>query len=318
MGQPSKEYYPMIAKITVHDLTENTRADKFIALKFTDISRVQIKKSFDGGRIICNGRLIKPKCILKNGDALEIDLILPTPTAISPHKMELEILFEDEYMVIVNKPAGISVHAGNGVREPTLVEGVLSHCELSRIGGEHRPGVVHRLDKYTTGAIIFAKTDAAYLKLIKLFATRAIHKEYLSIVCGAMPTLSGTINQPIGRHKIVKTKMCVRPDGRPAATDWELQKRFGTIFSLLKIIPHTGRTHQIRVHMSSIGHPVVGDTTYGYRQNFHQTIQCSHPILHANRLSFLHPVTAHGMQVEACIPENFTRVIDSIEQAIQT
>jgi 23S rRNA pseudouridine1911/1915/1917 synthase len=304
----------VVTKISVRDLEENTRADKFVASKFSDISRVQIKKSFDGGRVTCNGQRIKPKRVLHDGDILEIDIVLPGQTTISPCEMKFDVLFEDEYIIAIDKPAGISVHIGSGAREPTLVEGVLSRCKLSNIGSKYRPGVVHRLDKYTTGVIIFARTDAAHLKLIKLFAKRTVHKEYLTIVCGTMPTLSGTIDRPIGRHKTVRTKMCVRADGRPAITDWELQRQLGKTFSLLKITPHTGRTHQIRVHMSHIKHPILGDTTYGYRQDFHGAIQCSHPLLHARALSFLHPVTLQHVRVEAPIPKNFMCIIDSIER----
>jgi 23S rRNA pseudouridine1911/1915/1917 synthase len=205
-------------------------------------------------------------------------------------------------------------HAGNGTKEPTLVEGVLSHCELSRIGGTLRPGVVHRLDKDTTGAIIFAKTDEAYLKLIKLFSTRAIRKKYVAIVCGRMRTLSGTIDQPIGRHGTVKTKMCVRADGKPAVTDWQMRECFGGMFSLININLHTGRTHQIRVHLSNLGHPILGDTTYGYRPNFCSQIQCVRPMLHAAKLSFAHPITAQSVEIDAPLSVDFLEMLANLRE----
>ncbi|MDR3273779.1 MAG: RluA family pseudouridine synthase [Puniceicoccales bacterium] len=301
-------------KIVAQNLDAPVRVDKFLATHFQDISRTRIKKSFDEGLVLCNGQRIKAKHPLQGGDIIELELIRPERFTLAPRDMNLEILFEDEHLVIVNKPAGMAVHAGNGIKEPTLVEGVLAHCELSKIGGEFRPGVVHRLDKDTTGAIIFAKTDAAYLKLIRLFSKRAIGKEYLAVVCGPMRTLSGTIDQPIGRHGTVKTKMCVRSDGRPAVTDWQAKECFGNLFSLLNVNLHTGRTHQIRVHLSNIGHPLLGDTTYGYNPNFCPHVQCDRPMLHANKLSFTHPITLQKIAIKAPLPFHFVSMIDNLRK----
>jgi 23S rRNA pseudouridine1911/1915/1917 synthase len=304
----------MMARIVVQNLEPGTeiRADKFLATHFQDISRTQIRKSFDGGKVFCNGNGIRPRHSLKNGDTVEVELVAPEPTALAPHAMELEVLFEDAYLLIVNKPVGISVHAGNGVRAPTLVEGVLAHCELSKIGGGFRPGVVHRLDRDTSGAIIFAKTEGVHLALTRLFSERAIKKEYLAVVCGSMGTLAGTIDQPIGRHWAIKTKMCIRRDGRPAVTDWRLRERFGELFSLLSITPRSGRTHQIRVHMASIGHPLLGDTTYGYKSNFCSRMHCQHHVLHAHGLRFGHPITAQDVGIKAPIPAEFSAIISRL------
>ncbi|MDR0595750.1 MAG: RluA family pseudouridine synthase [Puniceicoccales bacterium] len=301
-------------KIVAQNLDIPVRADKFLAAQFHDVSRTQIKRSFDDGLVLCNGQAIKAKQFLRSGDILEIELIYPRQTTLCPHDMPLEVLFEDEHLIIVNKPVGVAVHVGNGMKEPALVEWVLAHCELSGIGGEFRPGVVHRLDKNTTGAIIFAKTDRTYLKLVRLFSTRAIQKEYLAIVCGAMRTLSGTIDQPIGRHKSVKTKMCIHSAGKPALTDWRIQERFGELFSLISINLHTGRTHQIRVHMASIGHPLLGDATYGYNPNFCPKIQCERPMLHASKLSFVHPITLQSLVIKAPLPIDFISMVSNLKK----
>lgn len=278
-----------------------------------NLSRTQIKKSFEDNLIFCDNNIIKPKYLLNNGDVLKFTLLEPASSILEPHKMSLEILFEDEYIIIINKSAGIIVHTGNGISEPTLVEGVLAHCQLSKLGGDTRPGVVHRLDKDTTGAIIFAKTDEAYLKLVKMFSEHEIKKQYIAVVCGNMTLSSGIINKPIGRHKIIKTKMCVRNDGKPALTEWKLIKSFGKKFSLLKINLHTGRTHQIRVHCSSINHPLLGDLVYGYNPNFDKNISLQQPLLHAQRIQFLHPITQEEIKITAPLPENFKKVINNLK-----
>ncbi len=294
-----------MTKIVIADINTPIRADKFLASQYLNISRMQIKKSFDNNQILCNGEVIKPKYLLKNGDILEFDKIYcPEITAI-PYHIPLEILYEDEHIIVINKPMGIVVHAGHGTISPTLVEGILAHCNLSKLGGTIRPGIVHRLDKDTTGAILFAKTDEAYLQLIKLFAAHKINKQYLAIACGSLDIFSGTINKPIGRHKTIKTKMCIRSDGRSALTDWVVLKIFKKKFSLLSINIHTGRTHQIRVHLSSIGHPILGDFTYGYNRNFDDQIYFEYPLLHAQTLQFNHPITKQLTTISAPLSSYF-------------
>lgn len=300
----------MTTTIIIKNLEGSIRTDKFLANQYCSISRTQIKKSFDHGLVMCNGDIIPPKYILKNDDILEFELLIPTELRVVPYDMPLDVLFEDEHLIVINKPAGIVVHPGNGTTEPTLVEGALSHCQLSAMGGAVRPGVVHRLDKYTTGAIIFAKSDKAYLKLVKMFAEHLIKKHYLAIVCGTFELLSGIIDKPIGRHKTIKTKMDIRADGRPACTDWSVVEHFGKKFTLLRIDLHTGRTHQIRVHLSSIGHPLLGDELYGYHTNFSEHIDAKYPFLHAQNLEFIHPITHQNMRISAAIPPEFEKMME--------
>lgn len=303
----------MTTTVVVSDLDGPTRADKFLANKYEgSLSRTQIKKSFDSGRVQCNGTVILPKFLLSEGDLLTFDLLPPPEVKLSPTQIPLDILFEDEHIVIINKPSGIVVHPGNGTTAPTLVEGVLSHCRLSTLGGNVRPGVVHRLDKDTTGTIIFAKSDEAYLKLIKMFAKHEIRKRYLAVVCGTFEVQSGTIDKPIGRHKTIKTKMSIRPDGRSALTDWAVIESFGKKFSLISVDLHTGRTHQIRVHLASIGHPLLGDETYGYHTNFDQLTQAKYPILHAHKLNFEHPITHKELHISAPLSPNFQEILQKL------
>ncbi len=304
----------MLITIIVQNLTAPTRADKFLAEQYSTISRTQIKKSFDIHRVVCNGNIIQPKHLLNNQDILEFDLILPSETTISPYNMPLEILFEDEHIIVINKPIGKVTHLGNGITDPTLVEGILSHCKLSNLGGSTRPGVVHRLDKDTTGAIMFAKTDEAYLKAIKMFTEHTIKKQYLALICGTFELFSGTIDRPIGRHKTLKTKMCIRDDGRSAQTDWAVLETFGKKFSLLQVWIRTGRTHQIRVHLSSIGRPILGDLVYGYNPNFDQRIIAKHPFLHAQKLQFSHPITQEELSINAPLPKHFQDKLQEIKK----
>jgi 23S rRNA pseudouridine1911/1915/1917 synthase len=226
--------------------------------------------------------------------------------------MPLDILFEDEDIIALNKPAGIVIHAGNGTMAPTLVEGILSHCKLSPAGGNLRPGVVHRLDKNTSGAMIFAKTDAAYLRLVKMFAARKIKKTYLAIVRGIFERNFGEIDLPIGRNRTVRTKMAVSPCGKTATTRWHVLKTFGRQFTFLQVNILTGRTHQIRVHLSSIHHPIVGDTTYGYSGNYSPLIAPDRVMLHASELAFKHPCREEEISIEAPLPSDFLKILQTL------
>lgn len=302
----------MAETIVVQDLDIPTRADKFLSSGYESISRTQIKKLFDNGQVLCNGTIIPPKYRVRNGDVLSFELPEIRNTTMTAHGMSLDILFEDEHIIVINKPPGIVVHPGSGTVDPTLVQGVLAHCKLSTIGGDTRPGVVHRLDKDTTGVIIFAKTNDAHLKLVKMFAEHRIKKRYLAIVCGTFALHSGTIDKPIGRHRTIRVKMDVQPGGRPALTDWTVLESFAKKFSLLSIDLHTGRTHQIRVHLSSIRHPILGDEVYGYHANFCAQIQAKHPFLHARRLVFTHPIIDQELNISAPIPPAFQDMLQTL------
>ncbi len=282
------------------------RADKVLASHFTDLSRSQIQRTFEKLNVKRAGQVIDKKTPLSENDVIEIEFLKPKATQIKPVDIPLEILYEDEDILAINKTIGIIVHPGSGTGEDTLVHALLHHTKgkLALAGGEERPGVVHRLDKETTGVMLFAKTDQAYFKLIKMFSERKVDKEYLALVAGVPHLKSGSIKTPIGRDPRVRVKMAAVPNGRPAHTDWVLEKSFPAS-ALLRCYLLTGRTHQIRVHLSSINHPILGDLTYGYRFKKEHGIQVDRVMLHSERITFTHPVTKKQLQIIAPVPKDF-------------
>jgi len=226
--------------------------------------------------------------------------------------MPLDILYEDTSILVLNKQAGRVVHPGAGTGEDTLVHGILYHCRgsLSGIGGVERPGIVHRLDKETSGVLIVAKTDGAFQSLAEQFSERSIQKFYTALVRGVPDPARGAVDEPIGRHPVHRTRMSCRPDGRPSRTDYEVARQW-RIASQLDLRIHTGRTHQIRVHMKHLGHPLLGDSLYGYRQR-DCPVDVPRIMLHARRLVFQHPETGKQMVVEAPVPADFQDVISRL------
>jgi 23S rRNA pseudouridine1911/1915/1917 synthase len=219
-----------------------------------------------------------------------------------PIDMLLDILFENSDIIIRNKPAGIVVHVSNRTTAPTLIEGISSHCKLSTFGNPLRPEVVHRLDKNRSGAMMLAKTDTAYLELVKMFTARKIQKTYQAIICAIFTTKFGEINFSIQRDRFASTKMSVSMGDKAAVTWLHVLKSFESQFAHLKVNIVTGRTHQIRVHISNIGHQILGDTTYGYNQNYAQLIIPIRMILHATELVFNHPCNGKTLTGKAQLP----------------
>lgn len=295
-----------IVSFTVPQGVHRQRADKLLASHFKDISRSQIQRTFEVGAVKRQGKVIDKKTYLNEDDVIEILFLNPKSTEIRPVELPLEILYEDNDILAINKSSGMIVHPGSGTGEDTLVHALLHYTngKLSLAGGEERPGVVHRLDKETTGVILFAKTDKAYFELIKMFSGRAVDKQYLAIVSGVPILNSGSIKEPIGRHPTHRVKMAVASKGRPAHTDWMIEERFSSC-ALLRCFLHTGRTHQIRVHLSFINHPILGDNTYGYRFKKEHLIEPPRVMLHAERISLIHPVSAEPLLITAPIPEDF-------------
>ncbi len=284
------------------------RADKLLAGHFPETSRAAIRRAIESGKIRrSSGESLEPKNKLNPGDALLIDLSSGPVPILRPVNLPLEILHEDECLVVVNKSPGMVVHPGDGTGEDTLVHALLHHCEgkLSSVGTPARPGIVHRLDKETSGAIVVAKTDPAHHALASQFAERETGKEYLALVEGVPREESGSVTLPIGRHPTVRVKMSVTEHGKPAHTDWEVAESFGDLASLLRCRIHTGRTHQIRVHLASLGHPILGDETYGYKPARVQVPPAPRVLLHAKKLSFTHPGNGQTITCEAPIPQDF-------------
>lgn len=304
-----------VITFTVPASISNERADKILASHFSELSRTQIQKTFDSNRVTFNNKPINKNFRLSGGNVLKINFILPKQPSLKPIKLPLEILFEDEDIVVINKPAGTVVHPGKGTGEDTLVHALLHHTNgnLSPLSGEERPGVVHRLDKDTSGVMVFTKSNGAYLNLVKSFSNRTVKKEYLALVAGTPTHYSGSIASPINRHPVNKVKMAISPTGREARTDWEIQEALGSC-ALLRCWLHTGRTHQIRVHLSSIGHPILGDKTYGYKFHVNHLLKPKRVLLHAEKLTFSHPRKNTECTFKAEVPKDLANQISILRE----
>lgn len=295
--------------------TPTSRADKLFAAEFGDVSRVRLQKAFDAGQVTFDGTVIDRRTKISRPGLLravldEPDLgLLPRPVPIP-----LDIVFEDESIIVVNKAAGMVTHPGSGTGEDTLVHALLHHCHgrLSSVGAPDRPGIVHRLDKETSGLIVVAKNDHAHHKLAAAFSVRETYKCYTALVLGVPGKTSGSCSEPIGRHPVVRTRMTVRKNGRDAQTDWKLEQSFGHTAARLSCIIHTGRTHQIRVHLSHSGHPILGDTTYGFKANRIQPMVIPRVMLHSTELRFAHPESGLDCTFRADFPEDFVSCLDQL------
>lgn len=291
---------------TVPEGVARVRADKLLAKQCTNLSRGQLQNVFDEGGVLLDGEAISKKQKLSEGQTLVVklpEIKVPTLTAVD---LPINVIFEDDDIIVLNKAAGHIVHPGSGTGEDTLVHRLLHHTKgnLSTAAGDLRTGVVHRLDKDTSGVMVFAKTDAAYFALVQAFSERTIDKEYLALVQGVPRLQSGRQEEPIGRHPTIRVKMAVRSDGKPAHTDWQIEENFGATCALVRCWLYTGRTHQIRVHLSHTGHPILGDAQYGYRPRLGEPL-APRVFLHAHKLAFEHPLTREPLAFEAPLPEDF-------------
>ncbi len=294
------------------------RLDTFLRTKFPDLSRGAIQRLLEEGNIRVNGRTVKPTHTPRAGEEVQMHFPEPRPAEARPEEMALEILFEDEALLVINKPAGLVVHPAAGHEEHTLVNALLHHCagNLSGIGGVARPGIVHRLDKETSGCLVVAKSDQTHLALSSQFASRKVSKIYRAIVCGEVQRDTGDIRAAIARHPSHRKRMAVAEDiGREARTSYSVIERLRGS-TLVEATLHTGRTHQIRVHFQYLGFPLVGDMTYGNRQNSRladlTNYEAPRQMLHAFRLSFIHPRSAKRVQFEAPEPEDFRDALSAL------
>lgn len=312
-----------LQRLVVEGLTGRERADKYLASLFPALSRAAVQRAFEAGLVRREGALLAKNAKVANGDRLEFSFPEVRPAEISPVEIPLQVVFEDEHLLAVNKASGMVVHPGAGTREDTLVHALLAHCrgELSGIGGVERPGIVHRLDRETSGLILVAKTDRAHRGLAGLFAERDLEKEYLALVAGVPELLSGSVRKAIGRHPTHRHKMTVveqEEKGRSARTDWEVVEKYGDAFSLFRCHIHTGRTHQIRVHLSSMKLPLLGDSTYGYRPDPRLGTPPGRTMLHAHRLSLLHPLTHERLDLTAPPPPDFEQQVEQLRRIFPT
>lgn len=295
---------------SIHEITAGPedarlRLDTVLARHLPDLSRSKIQALVKAGRVTVGGEKVRSSDEVRPGEVYRVEEEPPKPPAgARPEEIPLRILHEDGDLLVVDKPAGMVVHLGAGHETGTLVNALLHHSgSLSSGSEEHRPGIVHRLDKETSGCIVVAKNDRTHAALAAAFAERRVRKTYLAVVRGTPRHRKGTVDQPVGRHPVQRQRMTVRkpPAGREAVTDYEVLAQRGE-WSLVACMPRTGRTHQIRVHMTHLGHPIAGDPIYGKRESFDRHL------LHAWRLEFLHPSSGELLRCEAPVPRDFDLV----------
>lgn len=284
----------------------NERLDKIIALTIQDLSREMAKRLIKAGDVTVNGRPSKPSYLVQVGDEIVVHVPVELPEPVLPEDIPLDVIYEDDAFLAVNKPAGMVVHPALGHPTGTLVNAVLAHCpEVAEAGGPDRAGIVHRLDKDTSGLILVAKDEAARAALQRQFKRRQVLKTYLALVDGPMHPREGVIEASIGRDKRQRKRMAVVRSGRDATTIYRVIE-YVADYTLLEVRPQTGRTHQIRVHLSWMGYPIVGDAVYGYRRQ--RLLQDRH-FLHAASLSFAHPSTGEAVSYEAPLPPELSGIL---------
>lgn len=289
---------------------EGERIDKVIASQYPDLSRSIIQKMIENESIKLNKSKVKMSYKVKLNDIINMQIEEPAELEVKAQNIPLDVLYEDEDIIVINKQKGMVVHPGNGNPDGTLVNAVLARCKgsLSGIGGKIRPGIVHRLDKDTSGVIIVAKNDKSHIELSKQIQNRAVKKTYYALVRGNIVENEATINMPIGRSSKDRKKMAVSKEGKEAITHFQVLKRWGE-FTLLKVNIETGRTHQIRVHLAQIGHPVVGDEVYSNGKN---PFGVQGQMLHAKEIEFKHPINGQNMHLNAPLPQYFDDIIKQL------
>ena len=294
--------------------TAGERLDAFVARVADGLTRSAVQRLIEEGYVNRNGKPAKKNDKLNIGDEVSVTVPEAKPVDIAPKEIPLEIVYEDEDVLVINKPKGLVVHPAAGHQDDTLVNGLLySHADqLSGINGQLRPGIVHRIDKDTSGLLAVAKNDLAHTVLASQLKDHSMARTYEAIVCGSFKEDSGTVDAPIGRHPTDRKKMCVNErNGKDAVTHWEVVARYRG-YTHVRCRLETGRTHQIRVHMASIGHPILGDTVYGRKKpELGQTSQC----LHAGVLCFAHPRDGHPVMVMADLPDYFKEVLEKLKKA---
>lgn len=299
-------------ELEVEEASVGLRLDIFLSNYYKDKSRAYIQGIIEASNVQVNGRIKKSNYKLKLKDIVEFNIPQPVELNVKAEEIHLDILFEDSDVIVVNKPQGMVVHPAAGVQTGTLVNALLAHCkDLSGINGVMRPGIVHRIDKDTTGVLIVAKNDLAHNKLAEQLKEHTMTREYLALVEGIIKEDEGTINEPLGRHPTQRIKIAILKGGRNAITHFKVIERFKE-YTLIKCILETGRTHQIRVHMAHIGHPLVGDPVYGFKK---QKFNLKGQVLHAQKLGFIHPSTGEYMEFTATVPDYFNILINNLKKS---
>ena len=298
-------------KYIVKNEDKGKRLDRYVTEQNAEITRTAVQRLIDEKNILVNGKEQKASYKVNENDVVEVEIPEPKKIEIKAENIPIEVIYEDSDIVVVNKPKGMVVHPGNGNLDGTLVNAIMAKCEgsLSGIGGEIRPGIVHRIDKDTSGLLIVAKNDKAHVNLSEQIKEHKVKKTYIALVRGVVKENEATIDMPIGRSKTDRKKMAVCKDGKNAVTHIKVLKRWEH-YTLLQVNIETGRTHQIRVHLSYIGYPIIGDYTYSNGKNeFGVVGQC----LHAQKLEFKHPITNKIVELEAPLPEYFQEIIQKLD-----
>ena len=297
-------------KVNIKEQDIGKRIDSYLA-ENTEFSRAHIQKMIENEKVLVNGKKTKVSYKIQKDDDISVKNEIPKEVSLEAQDIPIEVLYEDNDIIVVNKPKGMVVHPANGNPDGTLVNAVMAICKdsLSGIGGEIRPGIVHRLDKDTSGLLIVAKNDEAHMNMSKQIQERKVTKKYIALVRGVVAEDEATIDLPIARSTKDRKKMAVDPKGRNAVTHFKVLKRYDN-YTLLELKIDTGRTHQIRVHMSYIGHPVVGDEVYSNGKN---EFGVQGQMLHARYLQFKHPITGKELSLEAPIPEYFEDVLEKLK-----
>lgn len=314
---------------TVAPDAAGTRLDRFLQAQAPDLSRTRLQALIAAGRVTVDGRVRKASHRLRAGEAVAVEVPPPAPLALVPESIPLDIVYENDALLVVNKPAGLVVHPGAGHARGTLVHALLAHCgpALSGIGGVRRPGIVHRLDRGTSGLLVVAKSDQAHLALARQLKARSVERRYQALVLGAVPRAEGVVETAIGRHPRDRLRMAVRPPGagRAALTRYRVLERFGAPvpLTLLAVELGTGRTHQIRVHLAHLGFPVVGDRVYRRRGGPGAAPELAARVaalggvaLHAAVLGFTHPATGARLRFEAPLPPAFADLLAWLRQEV--
>lgn len=296
----------------INEENKGERIDKYISNIIEGKSRSFLKGLIDNGSVTVNGKVQKSNYNLKSGDNITVVMPEPIILNVTPENIDLDIVYEDEDLIVINKPKGMIVHPAPGVYTGTLVNALLYHCKnLSGINGVIRPGIVHRIDKDTTGIIVVAKNDEAHAFLSDQFKEHSIKREYYALLEGKFMKTEGSVDKPLGRHKRDRIKMAITTDGKRAVTHYEVLEQYDNGTSLVKCSLETGRTHQIRVHMASISHPVVGDTIYGLKK---QRYKLEGQVLHAKTLGFIHPTKKEYMEFSSELPSYYEDILNNLRK----
>ncbi|MGB4093482.1 MAG: RluA family pseudouridine synthase [Ruminococcus flavefaciens] len=300
-----------IITLNVSDSDKGARIDKFISDNVEELTRSAVQGLMEKGNILVSGKSVSKNYKLRDGDTVEVEIPEPEPMDALPEDIPLDIVYEDSDLLVVNKPKGMVVHPAHGNHSGTLVNALLHHCgdSLSGINGVIRPGIVHRIDKNTSGLLIVAKNDAAHLNLAEQIKVHSFTREYEAVASGYFKETEGTIDAPIGRHKTDRKKMCVTTENsRNAVTHYSVIRQYGG-YAHVRLRLETGRTHQIRVHLAYIGHPVLGDDVYGKAYKGIEG-QC----LHARKIGFIHPTTGEYMEFTSELPDYFVSILNKLEK----